>query len=105
MSSFGSKFSSRLDSIYAVHGDSAIALDEYDSIINASCLVIVDTELSNYADSGVDVSGDIAVISVRVSEIPMKPYKDHKFRVGDVTYHVDDVFKADGSEYTMTVME
>lgn len=104
MSSFDRKFSSRLDSIYAAHGDSAIALDEYDSIINASCLVIVDTELSNY-DSGVDVSGDIAVISVRVSEIPMRPYKDHKFRVGDVTYHVDDVFKSDGAEYTMTVME
>jgi hypothetical protein len=103
VSAFDSKFSSRLGAIYAAHGETAIALDEYASVINMACLVLIEKDLQQYTDAGVDVTGAAAVISVRRSEVPIRPFKDHVFMVGTTSYHVDDVFKDDGVEYTMTV--
>ena len=103
MSSFDDKFESRNGSIYNFHGDTAIALDEDSVLINASCLVLVDKDLQTYSEAGIDVAGVEAVVSVRKSEIPIRPFKDHRFLVGSTTYHVDDVFRDNGIEYTMTV--
>ena len=104
MSSFDSKFSSRIDSIYAVHSEPAIAVDKYSAVINPSCSVILDFELESYSVAGIDISGAVAVISARVSEFPKQPFKDDEFRIADKTYYVDNVFQADGTEYKMTVI-
>ncbi len=103
MSNFDSKFGSRLNLIYAMHAEPAIAVDKYDAAINADCSVILEFELKRYALAGIDISGAAAVISIRVSELPKRPFKDHKFRVLGKTYHVEEVFQADGTEYKMTV--
>ena len=103
MSNFDSKFGSRLNVIYAMHAEPAIALDKYDAAINVNCSVILEFEIERYAVAGIDISAAVAVISARVSELPKRPFKDHKFRVLGKTYYVDEVFQADGTEYKMTV--
>ena len=104
MSNFDSKFSSRLNSIYAMYSEPAVAVDKYDAAINPDCSVLLEFELESYALAGIDITGAAAVISARVSELPKRPFKDDKFRILGKTYYVNDVFQADGTEYKMTVV-
>ena len=105
MSNFDDRFASRIDKIYAMFGESAIYKDSLDVLIDSDVTTIVEHNLQQYSEAGIDISGAVAVLKVRDSEVSDRPYRDHKFVIGTNIYNVEEVFVSDGVEHHMTVTE
>ncbi|RLA38837.1 MAG: hypothetical protein DRR06_20125 [Gammaproteobacteria bacterium] len=105
MSTFDDRFAVRLDDIYEMYSETAVYKDNYDTLIDSAVAVIVEHNMQQYTDSGIDIAGAVAVIKVRGSEVTDRPYRDYKFVIGSNIYNVEDVFRSDGIEHAMTVTE
>ena len=104
MSTFESRFSGRAGDIYSLFGESATYQSD-SGVFIANVTVLLEFNLNEYSDAGIDIIGKAAVLRVRKSEVDPRPFRDYRFAVGAVTYQVDEVFSSDGLEHQMLVVE
>lgn len=103
MSKFDDLLGASLAKFYAMWGDQAAYWDTDDTILNASLTVLVERDLTQFAEP-VNIQGASALMQVRKTEVLDPPKRGQKFIVGAVTYEVDEVIRSDEHEHRFLVI-